>query len=88
MGFRFHRRIRIAPGLTLNLNKGGTSLSAGVRGLHTTIGRRSQTTIGAPGTGLSYTHYHRRGGRGRGHIGILGLLAFGWLVFTILQHLR
>ena len=88
MGFRFHRRIGIAPGLTLNLNKCGAALSAGVRGLHTTIGRRSQTTISLPGTGLSYTHYYRRGGRVRRHVGILGLLAFGWLVFTILQHLR
>ena len=29
MGFRFWRRIRIAPGVTLNLSQGGASVSFG-----------------------------------------------------------
>lgn len=56
MGFRFWRRIRIAPGMTLNLSKTGGSLSFGVRGAHVTTGRRgTQGTVGIPGSGLFYT---------------------------------
>ncbi|MBC7358367.1 MAG: DUF4236 domain-containing protein [Desulfacinum sp.] len=56
MGFRFWRRIRIAPGVTLNLSKSGGSLSFGPRGAKFTIGPRGQrATVGIPGTGLFYT---------------------------------
>lgn len=56
MGFRFWRRIRIAPGVTLNLSKSGGSLSFGPRGSKFTIGPRGQrATVGLPGTGLFYT---------------------------------
>ena len=58
MAWRFHRRLRLAPGFNLNLGKTGASLSVGMRGLHTTFGRRTRTTIGLPGTGLSYTTVH------------------------------
>lgn len=59
MGFRFFRRIRIAPGLTVNLSKSGASLSIGPRGAKYTIGPRgSRTTVGLPGTGLFYTTHH------------------------------
>jgi hypothetical protein len=33
----------------------GASVSVGMRGLHRTFGRVNRTTIGLPGTGLSYT---------------------------------
>ena len=60
MSFRAYRRIRIAPGFTLNLSKRGTSLSAGRRGAHVTFGTRgTRVTAGIPGTGLSYTRAHR-----------------------------
>ena len=56
MSFRFWRRIRIAPGLTLNLSKAGASLSFGPRGAKFTIGPRGKrATVGIPGTGLFYT---------------------------------
>lgn len=57
MGFRFRRSIKIAPGIQLNLNKKSTSLTIGTRGAHHTTnssGTRT-TSIGLPGTGLSYT---------------------------------
>lgn len=56
MPIRFQRRIRILPGLTLNVGKTGVSLSAGVRGAHITFGpgRDTRTSIGIPGTGLSW----------------------------------
>ncbi len=56
MGLRFFRRVRIAPGIWINLTKTGASLSLGVRGAHVTVGRHGvRRTIGIPGTGLYYT---------------------------------
>lgn len=66
MSFRFWRRIRIAPGVTLNLSKSTTSLSLGPRGAKYTISPRgNRATAGLPGTGLFYTvHDRKRAGRG------------------------
>lgn len=56
MAFRFWRRIRIAPGVALNLSKSGGSLSLGPRGAKFTVGSRGKrATVGLPGTGLFYT---------------------------------
>ncbi len=56
MAFRFTQRLRLLPGLTLNLGKRGVSVSAGVRGAHVTFGGRStRATVRLPGTGLSYS---------------------------------
>ena len=56
MGFRFQRRIRLLPGVRLNLSKSGVSTSVGGRGAWLTLGRRGpRATVGLPGTGLSYT---------------------------------
>ncbi|HFD86224.1 MAG TPA: DUF4236 domain-containing protein [Gammaproteobacteria bacterium] len=56
MSFRFWRRIKIAPGVTLNLSKSGGSLSFGPRGAKFTVGPRGKrATMGIPGTGLFYT---------------------------------
>jgi hypothetical protein len=57
MGFRFHRSIKILPGIRLNFGKRGVSTSIGVRGAHMTFGATgTRTTVGLPGSGLSYTH--------------------------------
>ena len=59
--FRFRKSIKLAPGIKINLNKKSVSLTTGVKGFHHTVGTRgSQTTIGLPGTGLSYTHVSPR----------------------------
>ncbi len=56
MGFRFYRRVRLFPGVSVNLSRSGPSLSVGVRGAHVTVGRRGVTrTVGIPGTGLFWT---------------------------------
>src|SRR3981081_3952517 len=64
---RFRRTARIAPGIRLNFSKSGVSTSFGPRGFHYTVGHgRRRTTVGLPGTGLSYTTYsssHARPGR-------------------------
>ena len=66
MPFRFWRRIRLAPGVTLNLSKSTASLSLGPRGAKYTISPRgNRATAGLPGTGLFYTvHDRKRSGRG------------------------
>jgi tetratricopeptide (TPR) repeat protein len=66
MAFRFWRRVRLAPGVTLNLSKSNASLSFGPRGAKYTISPRgNRATAGLPGTGLFYTvHDRKRAGRG------------------------
>lgn len=64
MGFRFFRRVKIAPGLSLNFSKSGVSPSFGVRGARVTVGRSgTRKTVGIPGTGLYYTTVDRGGKR-------------------------
>jgi hypothetical protein len=59
MGFRFYRRVHLAPGIGINLSRSGPSLTLGVRGAHVTLGSRGVTkTVGLPGTGLYYTSRH------------------------------
>ena len=68
MGYlRFRRSIRIAPGIHLNLGKRGISTSVGVRGMHETfhISGRRRTSIGIPGTGISYISQTGRPSRPR-----------------------
>lgn len=93
MGFRFRRSVRIAPGLRLNLSKSGGSVSVGRRGATVNLsGRGTRTTVGLPGTGISYssTTSSRRSSRQPGGIvnlitglGVLVLLgAVAWhLIF-------
>ena len=60
MALRFQRRIRVAPGILLNLNKRSLSASFGRRGSHITVGSKgTRTTVGLPGTGLYYTILQR-----------------------------
>lgn len=74
MAFRFFRRLKLAPGLTLNLTKRGGSLSFGPRGAKLTAGTSGvRRTVSVPGTGLWYTERvgsgkgsRRRGQAGRG----------------------
>ncbi|ECO0584320.1 DUF4236 domain-containing protein [Salmonella enterica subsp. diarizonae] len=57
MGFRFRKRIKIAPGIHINIGKTGiTSASIGKAGATLNVGKKGvKTTVGIPGTGLSYT---------------------------------
>lgn len=57
MGIRFRKSLKIAPGVKFNINKKSVGLTIGTRGAHASInskGRRT-TSVGIPGTGLSYT---------------------------------
>ena len=57
MGFRFRKRIKIAPGVSLNFSRSGVSASIGPRGVTVNVSpeRAPRATVGLPGTGLSYT---------------------------------
>lgn len=65
MGWRFHRSVKILPGVRLNFNKSSTSISLGGRGFHKTISSsgRVTDTVGIPGTGIYYTQTHSRNSR-------------------------
>lgn len=55
MGLRVHRRIRILPGIAVNVGATGVSVSVGGRGRTLNISKRgTYGTVGIPGTGISY----------------------------------
>jgi hypothetical protein len=56
MGLRFQKRIKILPGVYINLSKSGVSASLGGRGATVNVGStgKRMITLGVPGTGLSY----------------------------------
>ncbi len=55
MVFRFQKRIKILPGLRLNISKMGISWTVGTRGASVTSQDGNLTGIvGLPGTGVSY----------------------------------
>lgn len=57
MGFRFQKRLKITPGITLNLSRKGVSTSVGATGARVTFGHgQRRTTIGLPGSGISHTN--------------------------------
>jgi L,D-peptidoglycan transpeptidase YkuD (ErfK/YbiS/YcfS/YnhG family) len=56
MGLRFRKRIKILPGVWFNLSKSGISTSIGGKGLTVNLKNgKTKTTVGIPGTGLSYS---------------------------------
>ena len=61
MGWRFQRRKRILPGVTLNLGKRGAGVSVGRRGARVSAGRAGlSASLGLVGTGLAYVWRRRR----------------------------
>lgn len=65
MALRFRRRIRIAPGISLNLSKSGIGASIGPRGAKISVGSRGvYANVGLPGTGLAFREkLNKSGGR-------------------------
>jgi len=67
MGLRIRKSFKIAKGVRVNVGKTGVGLSIGTRGLRHTIhssGRRT-SSIGLPGTGISYVKTSTGGSRKR-----------------------
>ena len=90
MGFRFQRRIRIAPGVRLNLSKSGIGASMGRTGLRLGMDakRRKYFSVGLPGTGLSYRTVFGRPVTPETlkkiACGVIGVAAFGVAVLIVL----
>ncbi len=57
MGLNFRKSIKIAPGIRVNISKKGlSSVSVGGKGARVNVSKKgTRTTVGIPGTGLSYT---------------------------------
>ena len=70
MPFRFYRRKKILPGVSVNLSRSGLSVSLGPSGAKVTIGPKGvRKTVGIPGTGISYSE--QSGGKSAGGAGCL-----------------
>ena len=54
--FQFRKRVKLAPGLSLNVSKKGLGLSAGPKGLKGSVSAQGRITgsAGIPGSGISY----------------------------------
>lgn len=91
MGFRFKKSFKIIPGVKLNVSKKGlSSISLGGKGVSMNFGKKGRrTTVGIPGTGMSYTSSsrHRRtrkkssGGCGGLILLIIIVMVVVWLFF-------
>jgi hypothetical protein len=74
-GLRFQKRLKLLPGLKINLSKSGASATVGTKGAGVNIGRDGITTnAGIPGTGLSYRQKLSSKNKSA-WIGVLALLA-------------
>ena len=64
MGLRFRKSFKIAPGVRVNVGKKSVGISAGVKGARVSVNSkgRKTTTVGLPGTGLSYSKSEKIGG--------------------------
>ncbi len=58
MPLRFRRTIKVAPGVKLNLSKGGVSTTVGTKNLKFNFGKRGvKRTVSIPGTGIQEVDY-------------------------------
>jgi hypothetical protein len=81
MAIRFHRSLKLLPGVRLNLGKRGIGISAGVRGFRVGVDSRGKayTSAGIPGTGLSVRKYAQQSDP-RGAQRIQGAFVIGILI--------
>ena len=75
MGMRYRKSIGLGKGVRLNVGKGSLGISAGVKGAHVSVNskRGVTTSVGAPGTGVSYSKT-----RGWGDAGMPCTETSGW----------
>lgn len=68
MGLLFRKRIKILPGVTLNLSKSGVSATIGRKGMSVSLGRRgAYLNAGIPGSGIySRTRLDKASSRRKG----------------------
>ena len=62
MGWRFQRRKKLFPGVTLNLGKRGAGVRVGRRGARVSASRKGvAASLSLVGTGLAYVWRRKRG---------------------------
>ncbi len=86
-GLRFQRRVRLFPGVHLNLSLSGVGVSARGRGFHVGMTARGQKYLsaGIPGTGLSVRQYMPAGRIGSGPSTSRPAFSHGvWIAFIVL----
>ncbi len=84
MAFRFRRVLSLLPGVRLNLGKKGASVSVGAKGLTANISKHGvRKTVNVPGTGLSYSSYHKNPESGETKKEIRPVVLYG-VIFAIL----
>ena len=70
MAWSYRKRVRIAPGVHLNLSRRGVSTTIGVRGASVNFGKKgTYVNTGIPGTGF-YNRQKISGDRGRPHASV------------------
>lgn len=67
MGLRFRKSIKVAPGVRVNVGKKSVGVSVGTKGARASINSsgRKTTSVGIPGTGISYVNTYGGGKRGK-----------------------
>lgn len=84
MGFRFRKTLKIAPGVKLNVSKSGISTSIGGNGLTINLKNgQSKTTVGVPGTGLSYSTSTRRSINAQGLFWVIAIAIIAGLLLAV-----
>ena len=66
MGVRFRKSVKVAPGVKVNFSNKSAGVSVGTNGARVSVNSsgRKTTTVGIPGTGLSYVKTSGNGGGG------------------------
>ena len=93
MAIRFSNRLKIAPGVKLNIGKTGISTTVGAKGASVNLGKKgAHLNAGLPGTGLS-SRTKISGGAGssseKGQVSplfvyaVLGLLVLGLVIWIL-----
>ena len=88
MGFRFHKAFSLIPGVKLNISKSGPSVSVGGHGLTENFSLKGErSTVGLPGSGVSYiTTNSRRSGKRNWFSIIVMIAAIGYAVYKNIPH--
>ena len=83
MTLRFRKRIKVAPGVYLNIGKSGVSGSFGPRGMSVNVkpGKKVRVTAGIPGSGLSVSE--ETSGASFGTLFVLALFLAGLAAFIL-----
>jgi hypothetical protein len=83
MGFRFRKKIKIAPGVAINIGKKGVnSVSLGGKGFTSNVNANGvKNTIGIPGSGLSYETKREKSYSSGSFIAIFVVLFILYLIF-------